>query len=138
MARPAHDAGLGRSGIGRRVVPCPDGLWREFRVTDPNLSASSGAVGTVIDIAGHAGSGCVLDHNWYGFGFGRYGQAAKGPRTEMATPILKNGVRGPPVSPSPRTSAGHRPATGPPSHRGATSSLHRHATATPWPPPPST
>jgi hypothetical protein len=57
-----------------------------------SLSASSGAVGTVIDIAGHAGSGCVLDHNWYGFGFGRYGQAGKGPRTEMATPILKNGV----------------------------------------------
>jgi hypothetical protein len=56
-----------------------------------NLSASSGPAGAVVDVSGQAGSGCVLDHNWFGFDFGPYGQAAKGPKTEMATPILKNG-----------------------------------------------
>jgi hypothetical protein len=56
-----------------------------------NLSASSGPAGTVVDVSGDAGSGCVLDHNWFGFEFGLYGEVAKGPRTEMATPVLKNG-----------------------------------------------
>ena len=56
-----------------------------------HLSASSGAVGTVVGVSGDAGSGCALDHNWYGFEFSRYGQAGKEAQTQMATPILKNG-----------------------------------------------
>jgi hypothetical protein len=56
-----------------------------------NLSVHSGPVGTVVDVSGNAGSGCVLDHNWFGFEFSRYGETGKGPRTEMATTVLKNG-----------------------------------------------
>jgi hypothetical protein len=56
-----------------------------------NLSVHSGAVGTVVDVSGDAGSGCVLDHNWFGFDFTPYGEANKGPGTRMATPVLKNG-----------------------------------------------
>ncbi len=55
------------------------------------LSVHSGPVGTVVDVSGDAGSGCVLDHNWFGFEFSRYGEAGKGPQTKMATPVLKNG-----------------------------------------------
>lgn len=53
-----------------------------------DLSTSSGAVGTVVDVSGHAGSGCVMDKNWFGFDFGRYGQVGKGPTTQMAAPVV--------------------------------------------------
>jgi hypothetical protein len=56
-----------------------------------DLSVSSGAVGMVVDVSGHAGSGCVMDHNWFGFDFGHYGQVAKGPLTEMAAPVITSG-----------------------------------------------
>jgi hypothetical protein len=45
----------------------------------------------VVDISGTAGKGCVLDKNWFGFDFERYGQTAKGPFTEMTTPPATNG-----------------------------------------------
>jgi hypothetical protein len=56
------------------------------------LSVSSGAVGAVVDVSGQAGSGCVLDHNWFGFNFGHHGERASGAMTKMATPVLKNGT----------------------------------------------
>jgi hypothetical protein len=56
-----------------------------------DLSVSSGAVGTVVDVSGHAGSGCVMDHNWFGFHFGPSGQVGKGPATQMAASIVTNG-----------------------------------------------
>lgn len=57
-----------------------------------DLSVSSGTVGTVVHVSGSAGSGCVLDKNWFGFKFGRFGQLAKGPVTQLAAPIVKNGT----------------------------------------------
>ncbi|MGA3220424.1 MAG: hypothetical protein ABSE77_15315, partial [Acidimicrobiales bacterium] len=60
-------------------------------VATVKLSVSSGPPGTVVDISGTAGKGCVLDKNWFGFDFERYGQTAKGPFTEMTTPPATNG-----------------------------------------------
>ncbi len=57
-----------------------------------DLSVSSGPVGAVVDVSGHAGSGCVLDHNWFGFSFGHYGKVARGAMTKMATSVLANGT----------------------------------------------
>ncbi len=33
----------------------------------------------------------MIDHNWFGFEFGRSGQVGKGPGTQMAAPIITNG-----------------------------------------------
>ena len=56
-----------------------------------DLSVTSGPVGTVVDVSGHAGPGCVVDTNWLGFDFGRYGAATQVPTTEMTTPVLTDG-----------------------------------------------
>ncbi len=92
-----------------------------------NLSVSSGPVGTVVDVSGHAGSGCVLDHNWFGFNFEPSGQAAKGAHTQMATPVLKNGswsatfvipsyIGGPSGDDGAAIMAGHYEFSAPPCH----------------------
>ena len=55
------------------------------------LSVSSGPPGTVVDITGTAGKGCVVDKNWFGFDFERYGQTNKGPFIEMTAPQAATG-----------------------------------------------
>ncbi len=55
------------------------------------LSVSSGAPGTVVDISGTAGKGCVVDKNWFGFDFERYGQTNEGPFVEMTAPQAATG-----------------------------------------------
>jgi hypothetical protein len=55
------------------------------------LSVSSGPPGTEISVSGNAGSGCVVDKNWFGFDFEPYGELAKGPMTQMTTPIVTSG-----------------------------------------------
>jgi hypothetical protein len=57
-----------------------------------SLSVSSGPVGTVVNISGDAGKGCVVDTNWLGFDFERFGDLTKGPAMEMTTPIAANGT----------------------------------------------
>ena len=70
---------LGLSGCGNSASRAID------------LSVSSGPVGAVVDVSGHAGSGCVLDHTWFGFEFSHYGQTG-GAMTKMATSVLTNGT----------------------------------------------
>ncbi len=60
-------------------------------VATVKLSVSSGPAGTVVQISGTAGKGCVLDTNWQGFDFERYGGADKGPFTQMTTPVATDG-----------------------------------------------
>jgi hypothetical protein len=60
-------------------------------VATVKLSVSSGPPGTVVQISGTAGKSCVLDKNWLGFDFERYGQADKGPVTQMTTPVATDG-----------------------------------------------
>lgn len=56
------------------------------------LSVFSGPVGTVVNISGDAGHGCVVDTNWLGFDFEHYGDLEKGPVMGMTTPIGTNGT----------------------------------------------
>jgi hypothetical protein len=60
-------------------------------VATVKLSVSSGPAGTVVQISGTAGKGCVLDKNWLGFDFERFGPPNKGPVTQMTTPVATNG-----------------------------------------------
>jgi hypothetical protein len=55
------------------------------------VSVTSGPPGTMVSVSGTAGSGCVVDTNWYGFDFERDGKLTTGPATEMTTPIATNG-----------------------------------------------
>jgi hypothetical protein len=61
-------------------------------VATVKLSVSSGPPGTVVQVSGTAGKGCVLDTNWLGFDFERYGAPGQGPFTEMTTPVATNGA----------------------------------------------
>ena len=45
----------------------------------------------MVDISGTAGKGCVVDKNWFGFDFERYGQTNKGPFIEMTAPLAATG-----------------------------------------------
>jgi len=56
------------------------------------LSVSSGSPGTVVTVSGDAGSGCVVQKNWYGFDFQPSGQDSKGPVTQMTTPVAPKGT----------------------------------------------
>jgi hypothetical protein len=56
------------------------------------LSVSSGPPGTVVTVSGDAGSGCVVQKNWYGFDFQPSGQLNKGPATQMTTPVAPKGT----------------------------------------------
>jgi hypothetical protein len=56
------------------------------------VSLRSGPVGTVVVVSGNAGSGCVVDKNWFGFDFGPSGQVGQGPVTKMTTPVATNGT----------------------------------------------
>jgi hypothetical protein len=82
-------AGVAATGVlALALAACGGGNSGSSKI---DLSVSSGAVGTVVNVSGHAGSGCVMDHNWFGFAFGRSGQVGKGPATQMAAPIITNG-----------------------------------------------
>ena len=56
------------------------------------LSVSSGAPGTLVTVSGDAGSGCVVQKNWFGFDFEHSGSANKGPVTQMTTPVAPKGT----------------------------------------------
>jgi hypothetical protein len=56
------------------------------------LSVSSGAPGTLVTVSGDAGSGCVVQKNWFGFAFQPTGQGNKGPVTQMTTPVAPKGT----------------------------------------------
>ena len=56
------------------------------------LSVSSGSPGTLVTVSGDAGSGCVVQKNWFGFDFQPYGQLNKGPVTQMTTPVAPKGT----------------------------------------------
>jgi hypothetical protein len=55
------------------------------------LSVASGVPGTIVQLTGEAGSGCVVDNNWFGFSFHRSGTPGKGPASKMTTPVASNG-----------------------------------------------
>jgi hypothetical protein len=59
--------------------------------SDLTLSRTSGAPGTEVTVSGKAGLNCSAGSNWFGFSFQRSGEKAKGPSTEMTTPVLVNG-----------------------------------------------
>jgi len=55
------------------------------------VSPVSGPPGTIVNVKGNAGAGCVVDKNWFGFNFEHYGELSSGPVTQMTTPVLTNG-----------------------------------------------
>jgi hypothetical protein len=56
------------------------------------LSVPSGPPGTVVQVSGSAGPGCIVDKSWSGFDFERYGEPTTGPVTEMTTLVAPNGT----------------------------------------------
>lgn len=56
------------------------------------LSVQSGFPGTLVRVSGGAGSGCVVDTNWFGFSFQRLGQGGDAPVTHMTTSVASNGA----------------------------------------------
>ena len=56
------------------------------------VSPVAGSPGTIVKLSGDAGAGCTVDKNWFGFDFQPFGEGAKGPATEMTTPVAPDGT----------------------------------------------
>ena len=56
------------------------------------ISVGAGPPGTIVQLSGDAGAGCVVDKNWFGFQFQPFGRGSSGPATEMTTPVQANGA----------------------------------------------
>ena len=89
-AAPAGPGRVGGSGRSRGVVRRP-GRVRVPARRHPQAVSVLGPAGTVVDISGTAGKGCVVDKNWFGFDFERYGQTNEGPFIEMTAPQAATG-----------------------------------------------